>query len=213
MAAVAQSCASKSTPPPFDFFAVVSLFMQIDGDNNGTRRNCKDQLMVTLWRVPIDFAISSSLLPSASLSSNPLLHSAFPNLPDPVFLTPTPVQNSCPIRAIRDTRRARARRGRSAVQVFRLQLRPGAMHSVRITQFREDFFPQNEMNEVPRKGLCPQITQMHADAGLFFSLSASICVNLRATPDSVAAGRAALSVANSSSAAVPPMKKYFQKGP
>ncbi|MGA2542817.1 MAG: hypothetical protein ABSG78_14810 [Verrucomicrobiota bacterium] len=94
-----------------------------------------------------------------------------------------------------------------------MQLRPAALHSVRITQFREDFFPQNEMNEVPRKGLCPQITQMHADAGLFFSLSASICVNLRATPDSVAAGRAALSVANSSSAAVPPMKKYFQKGP
>jgi hypothetical protein len=38
-----------------------------------------------------------------------------------------------------------------------------------------------------KKGLCPQITQMDADQELFFSVSASICVNLRAIPDSVAA--------------------------
>jgi hypothetical protein len=38
-----------------------------------------------------------------------------------------------------------------------------------------------------KKGLCPQITQMHADEELFFFLSASICVHLRAIPDSVAA--------------------------
>src|SRR5208283_3569368 len=34
---------------------------------------------------------------------------------------------------------------------------------------------------------CPQITQMHADTGPFSCRSASICVNPRATPDSVAA--------------------------
>jgi hypothetical protein len=40
------------------------------------------------------------------------------------------------------------------------------------------------------QGLWPQITQMDADEELFFSLSASICVHLRAIPDSVAAGHA-----------------------
>jgi len=64
-----------------------------------------------------------------------------------------------------------------------------------------------------KKGLCPQITQIHGDMKDWFeqedaenaecslcalrallfqnSSSASICVNLRAIPDSVAAGRAA----------------------
>jgi len=46
-----------------------------------------------------------------------------------------------------------------------------------------------------KKGLCPQITQMDADEELFFFVSASICVNLRAILDSVAAGRAGKSVA------------------
>jgi len=31
-----------------------------------------------------------------------------------------------------------------------------------------------------KKGICPQITQMDADEDLFFSVSASICVNLPA---------------------------------
>jgi len=44
------------------------------------------------------------------------------------------------------------------------------------------------------KGICPQITQMDADEDVSFSVSASICVNLRAIPDSVAAGRAVKSV-------------------
>ena len=41
-----------------------------------------------------------------------------------------------------------------------------------------------------RNVCCPQTTRMDADAGPFFCLSASICVNLQATPDSVAALRA-----------------------
>jgi hypothetical protein len=49
------------------------------------------------------------------------------------------------------------------------------------------FFPQNEKKEGTRKDAGPQITQMDADEDLFFSVSASICVNLRAIPDSVAA--------------------------
>src|SRR5208283_5816136 len=43
-----------------------------------------------------------------------------------------------------------------------------------------------------REGLCPRITQMNADKALFSSVSASICVNLRTIPDSVAVGRAGL---------------------
>jgi hypothetical protein len=58
------------------------------------------------------------------------------------------------------------------------------------TQFGEGLFPRNEKKDGTRKNLCPQITQMHADEALFSSASASIRVNLRAIPDSVAARRA-----------------------
>jgi hypothetical protein len=56
---------------------------------------------------------------------------------------------------------------------------------------REDLFLQKAKNE--RKGLCPQNTQMDADEEFLFR----ICVNrrdLRASPDSVAAGRAVFAV-------------------
>ena len=45
------------------------------------------------------------------------------------------------------------------------------------------------MNKVRRKGSCPQITRMDADEELPAFISASICVNLRATPVFVAALR------------------------
>jgi hypothetical protein len=48
------------------------------------------------------------------------------------------------------------------------------------------------MNEETTKGLGPQITQMDADEEYSSSASALICVNLRAIPDSVAAGCDAL---------------------
>jgi hypothetical protein len=63
-----------------------------------------------------------------------------------------------------------------------------ALRSVRITHRRKDFFLQKAKNE--RKGLCTQITQINADAEKEFF----ICVHLRdlrASPDSVAAGCAA----------------------
>jgi hypothetical protein len=81
-------------------------------------------------------------------------------------------------------RTQRAQRIQNAVLFSELQ-------SVRITHRREDFFLQKAKNE--RKGLCPQNTQMDADEEFLFR----ICDNrrdLRASPDSVAAGRAVFAV-------------------
>jgi hypothetical protein len=43
-----------------------------------------------------------------------------------------------------------------------------ARPSVGIGPFCKDFFPQNEMKEGTRKGLCPQITPMNADEEFSF---------------------------------------------